>query len=131
MNAFQQAQANIRATLGISDDPTTWSYDQRQAYNRSLAQWIAANPDSVSSTETQIASGILNENATPLDDVSFLSEGSAFFSAFEDEALAAGDKIGGIGRGVLNLANSASWIIPLAGGIVVVILLLGFYKKQS
>lgn len=131
MNAKQQAEANIRATLGLSPDASEWTYDQRVAYNRAVATWIAANPDSVSLTDLSNAQANLNGNYPALADTSFLSEGSDFFGYLEDEAIDAGNAVGGIGRGVLNLASLSAYIIPLAGIVVVVILLFAFKKKSG
>lgn len=129
MSPLQQAEANIRAGAGLSDDPTTWSYNERVAYNNALAQWVNMNPTQVSSAELAVAQGDLN--STPLDDDSFTSELSEFTGAVGDNILAAGDKVASIGNGVLNFADMAKWLIPLAGLAVVGILVWGFYKKQA
>lgn len=130
MNAQQAAQQNIIATLGLDPDQTTWTYDQRLAYNNALATWIAANPDSATGSVAG-ANAVLNENNTPLADTGFLSEFSEFTGDLEDEAVSAGQKIAGIGNGILNTASLASWLIPTIAILAVVILLYGFFKKQT
>lgn len=130
MNALDQAKANIRATLGLSNNPSDWTYDQRITYNKALATFIASNPDSFPTSSVQSATSVLNENNSPLSDTGFLSDLSTFGDAITDEAINAGNSIAGIGNGVLNLASSAKWLIPIAGIAVLVILLWGFKKKQ-
>lgn len=121
--------ASIRAQLGLNDTPSSWTYDQRVTYNRALSQYISANPQIFTAGDLENASAVLNQNPTALTDDSFLSEAGDFASAFGDEVVSAVDDIGGIGRGVLNLAASASWLIPLVGVIMVVILLFAFRNK--
>lgn len=131
MNSLQQAQAYIRATLGLSDDVSSWSYDDRIAYNKALATYIAQNASSFPAQSVGTANAVLNEHASALQDTGFLSDLSVFGSALGDEVLNAGDSVAGVGRGILSTLSSASWLIPLAAFIVVGILLFGFYKKQT
>ncbi len=131
MNSLQQAQAYIRATLGLSDDVSSWSYDERIAYNKALATYIAQNASSFPAQSVGTANAVLNEHASAIQDTGFLSDLSAFGSAFGDEVVNAGESVAGIGQGILSFASLTKYLIPLAGIIIVGILLWGFYKKQA
>lgn len=131
MNSLDTAKAYIRSTLGLSDTPSDWTYAQRISYNNALAVYIANNPDSFSTQSVGTANQVLNENNSPLSDTGFISDLSAFGSAITDEAISAGESIGGIGNGVLSLASATRYLIPIAGVIIIGILLFGFYKKQT
>ncbi len=131
MNSLQQAQAYIRATLGLSDDVSSWSYDERIAYNKALATYIAQNASSFPAQSVGTANAVLNEHASAIQDTGFLSDLSAFGSAFGDEVVNAGESVAGIGQGFLSFASLTKYLIPLAGIIIVGILLWGFYKKQT
>lgn len=131
MNALQQAQANIRAQLGLNDNPSSWSYDERLSYNNALATFIANNADSFPADQVANANATLGKANTPLADTGFLSDLSTFGGAFEDEVLNAGNSVAGIGQGILSFASLAKYLIPLAGIAIVVILLIGFKKKHG
>lgn len=121
--------ASVRATLGLSDTPSDWTVDQRNAYNNALSKIIASAPDAYGTDAATTAQVVLGQNQTPLDDTGFLSELGDFGANLEDNVLAAGEKIGSIGEGVLNLAGLAKWLIPTAGVIILGIVLYKFYKK--
>lgn len=129
MNPRDQAFAYIRSTLGLNDTPSSWTYDERISYNRALSQYISANPQIFTATDLENASAVLNQNPTALTDESFFGEVGDFASAFGDEVVSAADQVGGIGRGILSLAGAASWLIPVVGVIMVIILLFAFRKK--
>lgn len=54
-----------------------------------------------------------------------------YAEALLDRVVDAGNAVGGIGRGVLNTARLAEWVIPAAGLCVVGILLYSFFVKNS
>lgn len=129
MSSRDQAIASVRASLGLPDDDTAWTYDQRISYNRALSQYISANPQIFTQTDLDNASATLNQNPTALQDTGILGEAGDFVSAFGDELESAANDVGSIGRGVLNLASFGKWLIPLVGVIMVIILLFAFRKK--
>jgi hypothetical protein len=105
------------------------AYNQLTASNQALAQDIVANPQNYSSDQLARAQTYLGQKQTPLADTSFGSDVSAFGTAFTDNVVAAGEKIGSIGTGVLNLASLGSWLIPLVGVTLVGILIYAFYRR--
>lgn len=127
MTPLQTAEARIRSTLGLSDTPSDWTYDQRIAYVNSLRTWVNANPAQVSPAELAVAQGEMN--STALDDTSFLTELSAFGGEVGNNVLNAGEKVAGIGTGILDFAGMLKWLIPVAGLTLVGIVLYKFYKK--
>lgn len=131
MDPKQVAIAQIISNLGLSQDRSEWTYDERLAFNNALAKYIAANPELFSAQDNANALISLNRNNAALSDNSFTSNFADFFSNLEDEAISAGESVAGIGQGVLNFASLSRWLIPLAGIAVVVILLWGFKKKQG
>lgn len=131
MNNLQEAIASVRASLGLSNSPSEWSYEQRIAYNKALATYINASPQSYDEQTQASAQIVAAAQYSPLEDTGVLADLSAFGSALEDEALAAGNKVAGVGNGILDTLGLAKWLIPAAAIILVGILLYGFYKKQT
>lgn len=131
MNARQQAISSVISTLGYSTDQSTWTYDQTVTFNRALATFIVSNPDSFTSQDLINANASLGRNDSPLVDNSFVSNFSDFVTNVEDNVINAGNSVAGIGNGVLNLAALAKYIIPIAGIVVVIILLFAFKKKVA
>lgn len=123
--------ANIKASLSLPDDVSSWTYDQRISYNKAFAAGILAHPDSFSATDLNTANVVTAEAPSALDDTSVSADLSAFGSAVTDNVVAAGAQVAGIGTGVLNLASLAQYVIPVAGLVIVGVLLLGFYKKHG
>lgn len=123
--------SSLVSQMGLSVTPSDWTYDQRIAFNKAFAAYVIAHPDSFSATDLNTANGIAGESPTALDDTSLSADLSAFGSAVTDNVVAAGNQVAGIGNGVLNLASAAQYIIPVAGVIIVGILLYGFFRKQA
>lgn len=109
-----EAIAYIRDQLALNDVPSTWSYEDRERYNKALAEFEKANPgvfpDSISSTVDRIAT----KPYDPLQDDSFS------FSAFGDEVLNNANKA--IGFSFLTLRNLL---------FVAVIIFVGFYAYRK
>lgn len=123
-SARETAIRDVRAQLGLSDVPSDWSYAQRNAYNKALAAYIAANPDKFTSQEILTAEIIAKNAYSALEDDSF------DLGLFVSETVKpASDALQGVGNGVLTVANSAKWALPLAALGVGALLLLALNKK--
>jgi hypothetical protein len=123
-------KGNVIAQLNLPADQSTWSYDQTVSFNKAFAAGILAHPDSFSTTDLNTANAVTAEAPSALSDTSLAGDISAFGSAVTDNVVAAGNQVAGIGTGVLSLASLAQYIIPIAGVVIVGVLLFGFYKKH-
>lgn len=130
---LRSAERLIAIEQGIDNQAGTWrtslTYDQRVAYENALALYIVTHPARFSAGTVETARWISQHGHTPLEDTDF--DFAQFQTAAVDNIVAAGEKIGGIGDGVLATANAASWAIPLAAAIVVVIGLVSLNKRLS
>lgn len=122
---------NLRASLNLPAALSDWSYAQRVEYNKQFAAYVLGHPASFGAQDSRTAQIVTAENPSALDDTSVSANLSAFGSALTDEVVSAGDAVGGIGRGVLNVASLAQWVIPAAGVVFVCILLYAEYKKRT
>lgn len=131
----EQNRANLRSAervvaiqLGIDDQGGTWrtslTYEQRVAYDKALAAYIAAHPSAFADSTVETAQLVTSQNLTPLADASFSLED--FSSAVVDNAVGIGDSVANVGRGVTNTLSLAKWGIPLA----VLVLVVGFLWKR-
>lgn len=114
MNPRQTAIAAVRAQLGLSNTPSDWTYDERTKYNKALASYIAANAALFPPQDVEVAQNIQSESISPLGDTSYLADINTFGSAFTDELLSAGEKVGQVGNGVLNGISVVGQLIPFA-----------------
>ena len=126
-----QVVSALRQQMGLNNDPSSWSYDEAQQYRLTLAAYIQQNPGQFTAQDQTVASGVISAGMNPLDDTSVWSDLDTFESAFADSALAAGQKIAGIGQGVLNTASLAQYAIPIALVIIAAIWLRGFNQRQA
>lgn len=78
---LRTASRVIRERLGLPTDTGTWSFDQRQRFNQTLAEYIASYPGSFSSDVLEIARRRLQENPATV-----LLDTSLDFSALLDSA---------------------------------------------
>lgn len=65
--ARAQAVATVRAQLGLNNTPSSWTYDQRTAYNKALSAYILARPAGFSSTDLGTAAHVASANYQPLE----------------------------------------------------------------
>jgi hypothetical protein len=121
-----KAIATTRANLGLNDNPTTWTYEQRQTYNKALANYIATNPDQFGALDLQIAEGVAAKPVDQLEDDSF--DWAMFAKESTAPALEAAQSIG---QGVFTAANLTKFLIPVAAIIAVVILLTAFARRTG
>jgi hypothetical protein len=86
------AIASVRDQLGLSSDPSSWSYDERVNYNKALAGYIAAHPNDFNATDAATA-GIVGAADTPtqLLDTSF--DWSAFGTEVWNQAASINDSV--------------------------------------
>lgn len=136
MLTAEQIQANrkslfdlLKIQMGLPDAQGDWSYSQVVSFNKAFAAYVLAHPDSFGTAAVQTASIVANENPAQLDDTSLSADISAFGSAVVDEAVAAGNAVGGIGRGVLTAASLAAWVIP--GGLLILVGVWLFHKSKN
>ncbi len=130
MNPTEVAKANVRAALGLSENSSTWTNAEQIAYNKALATYIAGNPDSFSDAQVTAANAVINRDYGTSPDTSFTSSLSEFGSAFVDEAISAGEAVGGIGNGVLNLASLMRWLVPVTGIVLVGLFVWHIYSSK-
>lgn len=126
-----QTSTLIRGQQGLSADPSSWSYEQRVAYNKAYADYILANPSLFNANSIEVANHVRTAIYSPLADTSVASDLSQFGTEFTNNLVDAGNSVGGIGRGVLAAAKWSAFLIP--GGLIIVagIYLYGFYLKQK
>jgi hypothetical protein len=115
----------VRDALGLSKiEPSRWTYEERIAYNKALAAYIAARPEQFSAQDLTTAEYVGKANYVPLEDASF------DYGMFAVETVKpAADALKSVGDGVLTVANSAKWAIPLGFAVVGVLLLVNFNRK--
>ena len=65
------ATATVKAALGLPTSPLSWTYDQRVAYNKALADYIQANPAQFSPVDLNTAQIVNGKTYSGLDDASF------------------------------------------------------------
>ncbi len=131
MNAFEQAKANIKRQLGLSNDPKEWSLAERIAYNKALAVYIQNNQGGFTTDQVNRAVDINTQNSDGLEDTSFLSDLSAFGSAFTDNVIGAGNQVAGVGQGFLTGISWFKYIIPLLVVVGVGLLIWVGYRKAK
>ena len=122
----QTAIANTRAALGLSNNVTTWTQEQRVTYNAALATVLSASPDQFSDQDLVNAEYVKAHPGEPLVDAS-LSLGD--FATEATKPLT--DAAQSVGSGFFTLANAAKWAVPLVAAIAVVILLFSFARKTG
>lgn len=94
---------NARAELGLPDDPTAWTLDQRSAFNRAVAAAILKYPASFSPEQRDIAAKMNTD---------YGQRGHYFDSALGTTAAAASDvieKVNPLAPG--NLPTVAKWLL--------------------
>lgn len=132
MNTAEQIAANraaavqtVRAALNLADrQPVDWTYEERTGYNKALAAYIAARPEQFTDAELRGAEAISKSNYTELEDAGF------DVGMFVVETAKPGlDAMKSVGDGVLTVANSAKWVIPVVAGVGLVLLLVHFNRK--
>lgn len=119
----------LRAQMNLPAAPSDWSYSQRVEYNKAFAAYVLAHPSSFGASDLQTADIITQELPAALDDTSVSATLSAFGSAVLDNAVAAGDDVAGVGKGVLTAASLAAWVIP--GGLLILAAVFIFSQSKK
>jgi len=115
----------VRYQLGLDlIAESDWTYEQRTAFNKSLAAYIAAHPNAFAASDLVTAQQVTTNQYTPLQDSSF--DAGEFLSTTAANAAA---PFQAIGDGIITTANAARWVIPLFAAGAVVLLLLALNKK--
>ena len=122
----QTAIANTRAALGLSNNVSTWTQEQRITYNAALATVLSASPDQFSDQDLINAEYVKAHPGEPLVDASFSLGDFA-----TEAAKPLTDAAQSVGSGFFTLANAAKWAVPLIGAALVVILLFSFARKTG
>lgn len=65
--ARAQAVATVRAQLGLNNTPSSWTYEQRTAYNKALAAYILARPLGFTAADAGTAAHVASANYQPLE----------------------------------------------------------------
>jgi hypothetical protein len=116
------AVASVRASLGLNNLPSTWTYAQRNAYNKALATYISTHPDQFASQDLINAEAVEKKQPGELEDASF------DWGMFGAEAVKpAGDALQNVGKGVFTVANAMRWAIP----VLAVLALFFFFEKNA
>ncbi len=117
----------VRYQLGLDTIPTAdWSYEQRVAFNKALATYIADHPNAFGTQDVLTAQTVAANEYTPMQDESFSI--SDFVST---TAANAAEPFVAIGDGVITTAKLARLAIPVAAIVAVVILLVSFNKRMN
>ncbi len=128
----QFAITAVLGKLGLTYIPgSEWTIQQREQYNRELADALLASPVPPDSVTIHNAEIVKSMQDFPLADTSFSSQLGLFGDALVDEAVDAGNAVGGIGRGVLTTAKISAYVIPLFALFAVGIAGLALYKKYG
>ncbi len=115
----------VAAQMGVN--PMALTYEQRLQYNRALAIVITSYPARFSTVAVENAQATLKKNFTPLEDTGF--DIGAFGSAFADEAIKVGNKIGNAAQSGLdavgNTFTALKWLLPVIaiGGLGIYVFL--------
>lgn len=120
------AAAAVKQSMGLPDKSADWTLEQRQAYNKALAAYISARPEQFSDAELRAAEAVSKSKYTGLED-----EGFDVGMFVEETIKPAGDALQSIGNGVLTVAKSAQWVIPVATAGVLLVLFVAFSKRQG
>lgn len=67
---MKTAAANVRAAMGLPEDRTRWTYEQRNAYLRQLAEYVLRFPQSFTPETLATAQSVAGKTFQPLDDTS-------------------------------------------------------------
>ena len=127
---LRSAERLVAQEMGVDPDAnSSLSYEQRGEFSRRLAAKILAYPDRFTAETVATAQAIAGRTLDPLADASF--SWSDFSSAVTDNALAIGDSVADVGRGVTGTLSSVKWLLPLAAVVAVGILIVGFKRKVA
>lgn len=115
----------VRYQLGLDTiAESDWTYEQRTAFNKALATYIADHPSAFSQQDV-LTAGIVQQNTyQPLEDASFST--SDFLSTTAANAAA---PFKAIGDGIITTATAARWAIPVIVGVVVIMALVAANRK--
>lgn len=128
----QQLIQQARTELNLTNlAPVDWSYSQRIAYNKRLAELIASNEGTIPPQEVAVAKDILAKSYDPLEDTSSFDSLQLFGSAFADELLATGDAVADIGRGVRDTVSMVGNALPYVAALAFVGISLYFVFKYD
>lgn len=67
---MRTASANVRRQLGLSDQPGTWTYEQRVSFNKELAAEVLRYPNSFTDDTVASARAISDKTYASLSDAS-------------------------------------------------------------
>lgn len=127
-----QAIIATKAKLGLTNKAVdTWTYEDRTTYNKSLSAYILANSSQFTPQDAYIAGRVNQAAYVPEADTSFIGDIKIFGEEFGNQAIDTVDSIGGVGRGVLNTAKLAAWVIPAAALATLAIAVYGFYLQKK
>jgi len=124
---LRSAERLVAGELGVSADANALPYTLRVEFNRRLAGKILEFPSRFTAQTVATAAAIAGKTYEPLTDPSFSA--ADFARAVVDNAVALGDDIAEVGRGVARTANLAGWLIPAAALAAVGIYLWRLAKK--
>ena len=120
------AATAVRTQLGLPENRTLWTYEQRQRYIAALAAYIQTRPEQFSDQTLTNADYAAKKPAQALADASFQwgDFATETFKPLSDAALSVGD-------GVLTTLNLSRWIMPAAAIAGVLILLTGLSRRTG
>lgn len=137
MVSDQQNRQNLRSAerlvaleMGVNpDDNSGLTYEQRSEFSRLLAAKIAQYPERFNDATRKTAGLVASRTFDPMGDPSF--DWTDFASDLADNAIAAGDSVADVGRGVTAGFSTLKWLIPLA--VVAAVVGYGWiqYKRAS
>lgn len=120
------AIASVRASLGLNNTPSSWTLDQRNTYNKSLATFIATHPEQFGTQDIENAEYVAKNPIGGLVDDSFQ------WTEFAAETVKPlSDSAVSVGQGVFSVLKASKWAIPVVVVIVVVLGLFAFRKRLA
>jgi len=124
--AREAAAAAVRAQIGLPENRTLWTYEQRQRYIAALAAYIQSRPDQFSDQTLLNADYAAKKPAQALQDASFQW---GDFAAETAKPLA--DAAQSVGQGALTTLNLTRWLLPASAIAASIILLLALARRSG
>lgn len=122
--ANRKSAANlIKTQLGLSEKPSEWTYEQRAQYNKTLAQYIKDHPSSFGAQDAATAEIVSNKTYTPMEDPGF-----AFTDFVKEVGANAAEPFVAVGKGVINTAKLAGFIMPV---VLIGAVIIGLYALNA
>jgi hypothetical protein len=124
--ARDAAALAVRTQLGLPENRTLWTYEQRRSYIAALSTYVQSRPEQFSDQTLLNAEYAAKKPAQALEDDSFQW---GDFAAETAKPLT--DAAQSVGQGALTTLNLTRWLMPAAAVATVLILLTGLARRSG